>query len=179
MRASRVRKLFSRSFSERSLSYRKSARAMPCMQAPAWPVLPPPCTVIRTSTLSRTPACSSGATTAPRSWSIVKKSASSRSLITSLPLPARIRTRATEVLRRPVPRASMTFSAAAGMLLSFDQFAFGDGVRLVRGQFGGDWLLTLMGMFGAGVDFQLSEHLVGQLVLRQHPPHGLGQNSLR
>ena len=49
--------------------------------------------------------------TALRSCCTLKKSSSGRLLIVSLPLPSRMRTRATEVLRRPVPRASMTFSA--------------------------------------------------------------------
>ena len=55
-----------------------------------------------------------------------KKSASLRSLIVIFPEPARIRTRATEVLRRPVPNASTHFVAvAAGMNTSLRENRFG------------------------------------------------------
>src|SRR4029077_11837001 len=41
-----------------------------------------------------------------------------------------------------------------------------------------DRLLGLVGVVGAGVDLELTEHLPAQRVLRQHAAHGLGNRPL-
>ncbi len=40
-------------------------------------------------------------------------------------------------------------------------------------------LLCLVRMLAAGVELELGDHLEGELVLRQHPPHGLAEDQLR
>jgi hypothetical protein len=79
------------------------ARAMPWRTAPAWPLTPPPCTRTRRSYWPSAPATLSGASAtcgASRGEVLLER----RPLIHVLPSPGRRITRATEVLRLPVPR---------------------------------------------------------------------------
>ena len=76
---------------------------MPWRIAPAWPVTPPPSTLIIALKRPSVPVTRNGIRTSasltalPKCWSIV------RPLTTISPSPGRSRTRAMAVLRRPVP----------------------------------------------------------------------------
>src|SRR5262249_7145425 len=104
MRASRVRKPCRLRGILISGSASTSARAMPCLIAPAWPEGPPPCTRTRRSYVAAASATSSGASTIWRCTARGKYSSSVRPLIQVFPSPGRRMTRATDVLRLPVPR---------------------------------------------------------------------------
>src|SRR5574340_1055155 len=116
-----------------------------------------------TSTWSRAPVWISGAKTAARCCTLWKNSSRGRWLMMILPSPGRMRTRATDVLRRPVPSVS-------GVV------ALGIGYFLLDAKFFWLGLLGLVRVLLAGVDLQLVEHLEGQFVLRQHPAHGLTED---
>ena len=76
---------------------------MPWRIAPAWPKLPPPRTVTLMSKRSVISNSSRGCRTIIRATSRPKYPSSGRRLIVMLPLPLVRKTRAVEVLRRPVP----------------------------------------------------------------------------
>src|SRR5687767_6396851 len=66
-----------------------------------------------------------------------------------MPVPGLSRIRATEVLRLPVA------------VMMNEGLANGEDLRLLRG----------VGMFGAGVDAELREHLAAEVVLGKHAAH--------
>src|SRR3954447_6473812 len=159
MRASRVRKPARLSGKRSSGSASTSARAMPWRTAPAWPLGPPPCTRTRTSYVPSTPEIRSGAITIER-WSARGKcSSSGRPLNHVAPSPGRRITRATDVLRFPVP-----WYCAIGV---------GGNSVLQRQRLG---RLRLVGMIGTGVDLELRDLRAREAVAGQHPLHGLAQH---
>ena len=81
----------------------RDARAMPSRIAPAWPDTPPPATVARMSNLSAVSVSTRGVRIWVRSASVGKNASKVRSLMRMAPLPGRRKTRAVDVLRRPVP----------------------------------------------------------------------------
>ena len=97
-----------------------SARAIPCRTAPACPLGPPPVTRTRRSNVPSTPATLNGASAAIRWVWRGKYSSIVRPLIQVAPSPGRRITRATEVLRLPVPRywagrcSSQPFESSSG-----------------------------------------------------------------
>ena len=103
MRESLVSSPLSRSSRSSSGIALTRARARPSSIAPAWPVDPPPSVRAHTSHDVSILTAASGATTDRRLISEEKYSAISRLLMRILPLPGRMRTRATARLRRPVP----------------------------------------------------------------------------
>jgi hypothetical protein len=102
-RASRVTNPAARSGLRNVPSYSISARVSPWRIAPACPVVPPPSTFTSTSKRSSICTASSGCRTIMRAVWRPKNSSSVRSLMLMRPVPGRRRTRAVEVLRRPVP----------------------------------------------------------------------------
>ncbi len=76
---------------------------MPCRTAPAWPEGPPPPTLIRASNCPMVLVSWSGWQITIRSVSRGKYSSKDRRFTTMFPAPGLSQTRATEVLRRPVP----------------------------------------------------------------------------
>src|SRR6185436_14463188 len=103
IRASRVRKPARLSGTRSSGSASTSARAIPWRTAPAWPLGPPPWTRTRTSKVPSTPATLSGASASSRCVARGKYCSIVRPLNQVVPSPGRRITRATEVLRLPVP----------------------------------------------------------------------------
>jgi hypothetical protein len=83
--------------------YLTSARAMPRRSAPACPAIPPPASVASTSNLSAVSVIASGCLICVRSASVGKASSMGLRLMTMAPVPGRRKTRAVDVLRRPVP----------------------------------------------------------------------------
>ena len=75
---------------------------------------PPPSTLAQMSHEPTMLTASSGAETALRSLISVKNSSTSRLLMRILPVPGRIRTRATAFLRRPVPQMYSTPVGSGG-----------------------------------------------------------------
>src|SRR5206468_734233 len=132
-----------------------SARAMPWQIAPAWPVMPPPCTETIRSILLFMSHRLSGPRTALRSFSSVKYCSSSRPLMRIWPEPSVKRTRATADLRRPVPMYA--FVAVATLLLPY---------RITRVQSDLEFLglLGLVLVRRPGVDLQLAHLLAAELV---------------
>src|SRR3990172_9551087 len=132
--------------------------------APAWPVTPPPSTLIIALKRPSVPVTRNGILTSASSIACPKCSASERPLTTISPSPGSSRTRATAVLRRPVPVLK------AGV----DIVAPPSGERLR--------LLGLMGVIVAGVDLQLAELLGPEARPRQHafdrPPDDLLRSAL-
>src|SRR3954453_18989207 len=124
---------------------------MPWRTAPAWPLGPPPCTRTRTSYVPSTPEIRSGAITIERWSARGKYSSSGRPLNHVAPSPGRRITRATEVLRLPVPWYWAGWAAVATLL------------HLQRLR-----CLSLMRVLRAGVDLQLGELLSCETVARQH-----------
>src|SRR5205807_9661115 len=104
IRASRVRNPARLSGTRSSGSASTSARAMPCLTAPAWPLGPPPCTRTRRSYVPSAPATRSGASASIRWVARGKYSSIVRPLNQVAPSPGRRMTRATDVFRFPVPR---------------------------------------------------------------------------
>src|SRR5262249_10362886 len=129
-----------------------SARAIPCRTAPACPVRPPPCTRTRRSYWPSTPAILSGDVTIVRQMVRGKYSSIVRPLIHVAPSPGRRITRATEVLRLPVPRYCAIW---------LKSLLRGEGLRVLRA----------VRMLRAGVDLELRELPAGEAVLREHPLH--------
>src|SRR5581483_10623011 len=103
-RASRVKKPARFSGTRSSGLTSTSARATPWRTAPACPEGPPPCTRTRRSYWPSTSAVLSGAIASMRWTSLGKYSSIDFPLIHVAPLPGRRITRATDVLRLPVPR---------------------------------------------------------------------------
>ena len=81
----------------------QSARAMPWRRAPAWPLMPPPGARAHVEALGRARSATSGAATIVRRSARGKYSSSSRPLTVISPVPGSRITRATDVLRLPVP----------------------------------------------------------------------------
>src|SRR5262250_2602893 len=102
-RASRERKPSTFSFLRSSTLNSSSARAMPILSAPAWPLTPPPDTLAWISKVEAVSLVTSGCFTSTRCASVRKYLSSSRPFTMNLPLPGRRKTRATLDLRRPVP----------------------------------------------------------------------------
>src|SRR4051812_41406977 len=92
-----------------------------------------------------------------------KEASIGRPLTTILPLPGRIRTRATACLRRPV-----VWTRGLGTV-SLSPSVPGAGAGKVEGlgRLGG------VGMLRPGVDLELAQHLVAERALGQHAAHGL------
>src|SRR5882762_1278870 len=84
-------------------SYSMSARVNPCRTAPACPNSPPPDTLTTTSNCVSFSVSTSGWRTTICPVSRAKYSFAGRSFTMKSPLPALMNTRATELLRRPVP----------------------------------------------------------------------------
>src|SRR5262245_42103935 len=135
---------------------------MPWRTAPACPDGPPPCTRTRRSYWPSSSVSFSGAFTITRWTSRGKYSSIVRPLTQVLPSPGRRITRASEVVRLPVARYW------AGCESVDDIRATPSSERL-----GG---LRLVGMLGAGVDLQLRDLLVRELVLREHALDGLADD---
>ena len=76
---------------------------MPWRTAPAWPDSPPPMTLTMMSNVVVWLVSTSGWRTTMRPVSRVKNSSTGFSFTTILPVPCLMNTRATDVLRRPVP----------------------------------------------------------------------------
>jgi hypothetical protein len=79
------------------------ARAMPIFTASAWPFTPPPETVASTLNVPAVSLVASGDFAEPRCASVTKYSSNALPLTLNSPLPGRKNTRATALLRRPVP----------------------------------------------------------------------------
>src|SRR5581483_146282 len=112
-RGSRVSRPAWRSALVCSRSTWSSARAMPCAIAPIWPLTPPPWTLImalkrRAVFVTAKPAVA--LSTAPSS---PKYSSSGLPFTTTVPSPGTRRTRAMDVLRRPVPWKYAAFFIAS------------------------------------------------------------------
>ena len=103
MRASRVKNPSRFRTVRSSGSASMSARAIPCRSAPACPAGPPPWSRALMSNVPSTPAVRSGIVATVRSTWRGKYSSRVRPLIHVWPSPGRRMTRATEVLRFPVP----------------------------------------------------------------------------
>lgn len=82
-----------------------------------------------------------------------------------LPVPGLIRTRATAVLRRPVPRKSEVFVVAL--------------IVLYKLTFKRDWVLCFMRMFLGGEQFKSFHHLARELVLWKHAFNSVLKNEVR
>jgi hypothetical protein len=76
---------------------------MPWRTAPAWPDSPPPATLTMMSNVASWLVSLSGWRTTIRPVSRAKNTSTGLSLTTMLPVPFLRKTRATELLRRPVP----------------------------------------------------------------------------
>src|SRR5687767_193113 len=163
MRGSRVKRPACRRGSRYpSGSSSSSARAIPWRIAPAWPVTPPPSTLIMTLKRPSVPVTRKGIRTSDSLTALPKCSSSDRPLTTISPSPGSSRTRAMAVLRRPVPEKK------AGM----DMFvSSSSGERLRR--------LGLVGMIRAGVDLELAQLLRAESGVRQHPLDGPADDFLR
>src|SRR5262245_13694208 len=123
---------------------------MPWRIAPAWPVTPPPSTLIIALKWPSVPVTRNGIFTSDSFTALPKCSSRLRPLTTISPSPGSSRTRAIAVLRRPVPEKK------AGVLMRSGS----SGERLRP--------LGLMGMVCAGVALQLAELLHAQRVPGQH-----------
>src|SRR4051794_40103880 len=127
---------------------------MPCRIAPAWPVTPPPSTLIIALKWPSVPVTRNGIRTSVSLTALPKCSSSERPLTTISPSPGSRRTRAIAVLRRPVPEKK------AG--LAIDGSSSGERLRP----------LGLMWMVGAGVDLELAQLLDAETVPRKHALDG-------
>src|ERR1700688_890793 len=104
MRESRVKNPFLRSAGRNSALNTEMARAKPMRTAPACPPTPPPLAVMTTSTWSCRLLNYSGSVALCFHATFGKYSSAVLPFILNLPEPARRKTRATDSLRRPVPR---------------------------------------------------------------------------
>src|ERR1700693_4259287 len=111
MRESRVKNPFLRSAGRNSGLNKEIARARPMRTAPACPPTPPPLAVITTSTWSCRLVNFSGSVALCFQATFGKYSSAVLPLILNLPEPARRKTRATDSLRRPVPRIQVCLPA--------------------------------------------------------------------
>src|SRR5258706_12533172 len=102
-RASRVTRPAALSVGFSAASYSIKARAMPWRTAPAWPLSPPPYTFTSLSNPARFFVSSSGWRTTMRPVSRAKNWSIGLPFTTKPPLPGFRNTRATALLRRPVP----------------------------------------------------------------------------
>src|SRR5436309_3558236 len=161
IRGSRVRRPACRSGSRfASASTSRRARAIPWRIAPAWPVTPPPSTLIIALKWPSVPVTRNGIRTSASLTALPKCSSSVRPFTTISPSPGRRRTRAIAVLRRPVPEKK------AGVVI--DGSSSGERLRP----------LGLMRMVGTGVDLELPELLDPETGSRQHPLHGAADDFL-
>src|SRR5690606_10133298 len=156
----------------------RSARAIPCRVASAWPVMPPPHTFTDTSNLPSVSVTSRGCCKVFRTRGRPKYSTASRPLTIMRPVPGTRRTRATAVFRRPVAIYSSKPTGAAnpGHLLSAPpnrrpSFFY----RSRRSPDGQGKLFRLLGrmrMTRPGVHLQLHQLPPAQARARQHAAHG-------
>src|SRR5262249_30528732 len=153
MRASRVRKPARLSGSRRFGSAATSARAIRGRTAPAWPLGPPPWTRTRTSKVPSTSATFSGDIASSRCVRRGKYCSTVLPLNQVAPSPGRRITRATEVLRLPVPRYWAVSTVDTLRVLSNENFGILGGVRVVRSR----------------IHLQLRQLLTGEPVAREHP----------
>src|SRR4051794_29820217 len=130
---------------------------MPWRTAPAWPEGPPPWTRTRRSYWPSSSVSLSGASRATRWVRRGKYSSSVLPLIHVLPSPGRRITRATDVLRFPVPRYW------AGWLERVSDMSGEPLLERLR-------RLRLVRMLGAGVDLQLRDLLPREPVPREPAP---------
>src|SRR5881394_893943 len=154
MRASRVRKPARLSGSRRFGSASTSARAIPWRTAPACPLGPPPWTRTRTSNVPSTPATFSGESASSRCVRRGKYCSTVRPLNQVPPSPGRRITRATDVLRLPVP----WYWAGSTAVATLRVLSCTEGLRV----------LSVMRMIRAGVDLQLVQLLAREAVPREH-----------
>src|SRR5207248_6004784 len=152
MRASRVSRPAFFSAARKSGSKRQSARAMPGAIAPAWPLVPPPMTLIVMSHLRCVPVTRSGASAAISSTRRPRYARGSFSLTVTRPSPGCKRTRAIAFFRRPVPR----FIVSANLHVSFR--VEGERLRFLR----------LMTVLRARVDPKALQHIRPERVSLQH-----------
>src|SRR4051812_20666215 len=127
---------------------------MPWRTAPAWPDSPPPCTLHWMSNASALPVSTRGCLAIMIEVWRPKNSAMSLPLIVILPEPFFRNTRATLLLRRPVPLFHSPIIRGSS-----------DFQRL--------GLLGAVRMLGAAVHLQLLDHGVAQRALGQHALDGL------
>src|SRR5512140_2262224 len=135
---------------------------MPWRIAPAWPVTPPPSTLIIALKRPSVPVTRNGIRTSASSIAAPKCSTSERPFTTISPSPGRSRTRATAVLRRPVPVLKV-------WAVAIDRSSSGERLRP----------LGLMGVVRPRVDLQLAELLGPETRVRQHALHGPSNGLLR
>src|SRR5439155_9112917 len=134
-----------------------SARATPCRTAPAWPEGPPPWTRTRRSYCPSSPAVFSGLMTIVRCRRRGKYCSMVFPFTQVWPSPGRRMTRATDVLRLPVPRY---WAIWLNSLLQVQRLGV---LRPVR-------------VLGPGVDLQLRQLPRREAVLREHPLDGLADD---
>src|SRR5881396_583302 len=154
MRGSRVSMPLSRRVGLWSPDACRSARAMPRRIAPAWPEGPPPSTLTITSYLVAVSVARSGSTACVSKFGTVMYSSILRSLTVSLPVPGTRRTRATLVLRRPVPKNALVLCSA---------------IKLHRERL---WFLCGVRVLWSAINFQLGDDLPAEAVFRDHAAYG-------
>src|SRR5439155_19835122 len=128
---------------------------MPCAMAPAWPLVPPPCTWTLTSNFRCVLVTRSGANAASSSTRRPRNASASFSLTVTRPSPGWMRTRATAFFRRPIPRLNVSAN-----------LDFSLRVECQRPR-----LLSRMAMVGARVHPQPREHVRAQRVVLEHAPN--------
>src|SRR5262245_15879689 len=95
-----------------------------------------------------------------------------------------MRTRAIAFFRRPVPRQSplsLSFLVTAMSGEGVGGRGSGIGLRgltLLCAELGLLWVLGLVRMIGAGVDFKTLDHLEGELVFREHSADSVAKYSV-
>src|SRR6476661_4772430 len=131
---------------------------MPWRVAPAWPDSPPPCTLTWMSNVSAWLVSSRGCLTIMIEVWRPKNSWMSLPLTVILPVPFFRKTRATLLLRRPVPLFHSPIIVGS---LQFQRLRLLGGVRMLR----------------AAVHLQLLDHRVAERALGQHALDGLLQRA--
>src|SRR2546430_4320707 len=136
---------------------------MPWAIAPAWPLVPPPITLIVMSNLRWVLVTRSGARAAISRTRRPRYARGSFSLTVTRPSPGCNRTRAIAFFRRPVPR----FIVSANLYVSF----FVEGDRL--------GLLGLVSVLPTRVNAKALQHIGSQGVALQHAAHSCGDRERR
>src|SRR5438046_979909 len=141
----------------------QSARAMPCAMAPAWPLVPPPCTWTLTSNFRCVLVTRSGANAASSSTRRPRNASASFSLTVTRPSPGWMRTRATAFFRRPIPRLNVSANLDVSLRVECER------PRLLR----------RVAVVGACVNPQSREHIRAQRVVLEHAPNRVGDRERR
>src|SRR5262245_43727936 len=136
-----------------SASTCNSARVTPCRMATACALTPPPKTFTSVRYCPEVEVTSNGWRMIMRDDSRPKYWSAGRSFTTNSPSPDLIRTRATDVLRFPVPQNTL-LSALIGVSPTLDQW---------------NGLLRPMGVVRPRIDLELRGQPAAEPVLREHP----------